>query len=180
MAIGDKRIDVWVQKYAPANLARLLDAKVRYRACGRISMTREARLSALFFYVPDFRQIVIEDPGLADPFQVGVTPINRLFNIPATEGREPRRVRIHGTVVQQVPGVFAIITDETERIRCFSPQTIRLEPDQRVDVIGFPVLRKGERIVEDATFRLVGRSPTSLLQAPRRLFWPIAAGDRHC
>ena len=97
-------------------------------------------------------------PALADPFAVPVQPILRLQQF-ASGSTLGHRVHVRGVVSFQQPGNLLYIADGPIGLRVETRQSTPLHPGDRVDVLGFTDVSDLKPLMEDATFRLIGRGP---------------------
>lgn len=163
--IEGRRLTAWMHRHTEADLNGLLDAKVRLVGVAGREYNAKGEVVDAVLYVADSRNLVVEQRGLADPFGLPATPIARLFSRPTEPGATPQRVRVQGAVVAQTLRESLTIRDDTEGIRAVTLLNTPLPKDQRVDVVGFPVIRQGERLLEDAMVRVVGAAkPTAAPQ----------------
>ncbi|HZS03617.1 MAG TPA: response regulator [Blastocatellia bacterium] len=136
----------------------LVDARVRVRgACGALFNDR-GQLVGLQIFVPGLDYVDVAEPAPADPFSRRVQPINSLLQFTPDEPLG-HRVRVQGVVVHQSQKGPLFIADETGGLFIQTDQATRVEPGDRVDVIGFAAPGEYTPVLQDATFRKLGGEP---------------------
>ncbi len=159
LLVDGKPFTAWVRKYRQEDLDQLLYATVKLEGvCGH-SYDDKGKVTGSVIYVANPQNLVQEKPGPANPFDLPVTPIRKLFNQPKPGTAAGTPVHTQGIVVSQVPGQSVTIEDGVDRIRLQSLSAQPLDINQRVDALGFPVEKVGERWMEDGFIRRVGKSP---------------------
>ena len=158
VAMGGSRRRVWVRDYNKAALGQLVDAEVRLRGvCGAL-FDQKNRIVGVLLYIPSLKDVDVTKPALADPFAVPVQPILRLQQF-ASGSTLGHRVHVRGVVSFQQPGNLLYIADGPIGLRVETRQSTPLHPGDRVDVLGFTDVSDLKPLMEDATFRLIGRGP---------------------
>ncbi|MGA2984770.1 MAG: response regulator [Terriglobia bacterium] len=158
VAMGGSRLRVWIREYDPAILGQLVDAEVRLRGvCGAL-FDQKNRLVGVLLYVPSLKEVDFTKPAPADPFAVAAQPILRLQQF-ASGSMPGHRVHVRGVVSFQQPGSLLYIADGPIGLRVETRQSTALRPGDRVDVLGFTEVSGLKPLLEDATFRLIGRGP---------------------
>jgi signal transduction histidine kinase/CheY-like chemotaxis protein len=158
VAMGGSRLRVWIRQYDPAILGQLVDAEVRLRGvCGAL-FDQINRLVGVLLYVPNLKELEVTRPAPADPFAVPVQPILHLQQYGS--GSKPgHRVHVRGAVTFQQPGSLLYIADGPIGLRVETRQSTALRLGDQVDVLGFTDVTDLKPLLEDATFRLIGRGP---------------------
>jgi signal transduction histidine kinase/DNA-binding response OmpR family regulator/uncharacterized protein YdeI (BOF family) len=141
---------------------RLIDVRVRMQGvCGSVFNQRRQLTGAnLFLPSPDW-MIALEKTAEADPFSMPATRIDSLLQFSPLSS-VGQRVRLQGVVTLQQPGQAIFIEDESGAVRVETSQPGALEPGERVDVIGFPVMGEYSPLLQDSIFR-----PTESGELPR-------------
>lgn len=132
-----------------------VDSLVTVRgACGSKLNTR-GQLSGITLHVPGRDQITILQPGPANPFEAPSTPIDKIgtFNLDLRTGR---RLKVTGIATLVAPGGVLYVQDEAGGIRIQCAELDHVELGQRVEVVGFPLLRGFSPSIEEATLRVMG------------------------
>ena len=115
-----ERIPAFVASIAdqtpPAGLA--VDAVVRLRAVVGARFNAKRQIVGIQLFIPTTREIVVESPASADPFQLPVTPSRLgLLNFAGVD-RAGRLVRIRGVVMVAREHVLDSGATPTEASRC--------------------------------------------------------------
>ena len=156
LAIGGNRLRVWIREYDRANLGQLVDAEVRLRGvCGELADPKD-RVVGVLLFVPSLKEVDVTKPAPADPFAVAPQPILRLQQY-ASGSMLGHRVHVRGVVTFQQPGSLLYIADGPIGLRVETRQSTALHTGDRVDVLGFTDVSDLKPLMEDATFRLIGR-----------------------
>ena len=169
---GFVRATFW--DYAPGDLERLIDARVRLRGNVGALFGRTEQLRGVSLFVGHASDVVvIESPP--DPFWLPPRSISSIYNYSAA-GEVNRRIRVRGVVTSYVPGRPVEMTDFTStakfryirhvlyvddgtggtRVETEQPQ--RVEPGTVIDVAGFPGVTPGRPILTNAVFRVAGQA----------------------
>jgi len=161
--------------YAPGDLDRFIDARVRLRGNVGTLFGRTEQLRGVSLFVGRTRDIVVLEPP-PEPFSIPVRSIRSIYNYSAA-GEVNRRIRIRGIVTCYIPGHPVEISDfsstarfryvrhvvyvsdggDGARIETEQPQ--RLTPGTIVDVAGFPAVTPGKPILTNAIFKVAGEAP---------------------
>ncbi len=144
-----------IREFRKEDAGRLVDSVVRIRGvCGSRFNPRKQFLG-LRLYVNDMSQVVVEQPGLEDPFQL---PITRIAAVGGSSPRNNpgRRIRIRGTVTFAQPGRALAVQDGAHSILATISQTTSVAPGAEVDIVGFPVAGPYSTELRDANFRVTG------------------------
>ncbi|MDQ8205239.1 ATP-binding protein [Pelagicoccus sp. SDUM812003] len=133
-----------------------IGANVQLRGVLEAKVDSSRRLESVVLQVPD-RNLVVEQKSVdLEPFQLPLTPIGELGSYrPFSEAERP--VRIQGTVTYHSSGKALFIQNGNEVVRAYSRNQEKLQPNDMVDVVGYP-LREGERVsLRNSIFRKIGR-----------------------
>lgn len=105
-----------------------------------------------------------------DPrFEITATPVASLPNAP------PKTlIRMAGTVKDQKPGRRLVLQDETGEAVVHSCQSLVLEPEERVEAIGYPLRTAEGWGVGQAVFRRAQKLLTSVTEV-----WALPEAERH-
>ena len=167
---GIVRATFW--DYTPADIVKLVGAKVRLTGNAGTLIDEAAQLHGVSMLINRTRDVAILEPA-DSPFSLPVQPLENLYS--HLSGREPfRRSRVTGVVTAYVPGrpltvrdttsghVFSstahvlYIQDGTGVARVETDQPTVVSPGDRVDVAGFPYVTPGKPVLKYAVFRVVG------------------------
>jgi PAS domain S-box-containing protein len=135
----------------------LVDSGVRMRGVCTPTFNKNDQISGYLLLIPDVSQIVVVEPGPADPLALPVRPIDSLLRY--TPDDTTHRVRIQGVVTLQRPGDAVFLQDETGGIYASSDQDTPLEPGDRVDVLGYVETFDSFPALYDAEYRVLEKGP---------------------
>jgi signal transduction histidine kinase len=159
--------------HSPADLTRLIDARVRLHGnVGTIFGSTE-QLRGVSLFVGRASDVeVLESPP--DPFSLPVRSIRSMYKY-STAGEVNRRIRVRGVVTGYIPGKpvelrdftstarfrfvrhVLYVHDGTGAARIETEQPLRVPPGTEVEVAGFPAVSPGKPIVTNALFKVVGQ-----------------------
>ncbi len=167
---GTVRATFW--DYAPADLERFIDARVRLRGSVGTLFTEAGQLRGVSLFVGRVSDIVVEDAA-PDPTRLRTRTIDSLYQY-SPSGEVDRRVRLRGVVTCHLPGRsmeltdystrttfkradhIVYIRDETSGARVETVQEASLRPGDIVDVVGFPAVTPTRPTLRNAILRKVG------------------------
>jgi signal transduction histidine kinase len=134
----------------------LVDARVRVRGvCLHSPDPREQQVFLPTVNSHSLDDITILRPGAAQPFNLPITPLDRLLR--TTEQREPGHlVHVRGTVTLVPPDGPLALQDATRGLRVWLREASRPQPGEEIDVVGFPEPGGYAPILRDAIWQLVG------------------------
>jgi signal transduction histidine kinase len=159
--------------YTPADLTRLIDARVRLRGnVGTIFGSTE-QLRGVSLFVGRASDVdVLESPP--DPFSQPLRSIRSMYKY-SSAGEVNRRIRVRGVVTGYIPGKpvemrdftstakfrfvrhVLYVHDGTGAARIETEQPLRVPPGTQVEVAGFPAVSPGKPILTNAVFKVVGQ-----------------------
>ncbi len=171
---GIVRATFW--DFAPEDLSRFIDARVRLRGNVGTLFGPTEQLRGVSLFVGHARDIALLEPP-PDPFSLPTRTLRSLYNYSA-DGEANRRIRVRGVVTCYVPGHPVEVSDFTSttkfrhiqhvmyvddgtggaRIETEQPQ--RVPPGAIVEVVGFPAVTPGKPIVTNAVFKVAGQAST--------------------
>ena len=170
---GILRATFW--DYAPADVDRFIDARVRMRGNVGTIFGSSAQLRGMSLFVGRTSDVVmLESPP--DPFSMPVRSIRSIYNY-SPRGEVNRRIRVRGVVTGYIPGHPVEIGDFTSRARfrfvrhvlyvddgsggarIETEQSQSVDPGTVVDVVGFPTATPGKPTLTNAIFRAAGTAP---------------------
>ena len=122
--------------------------------CSVIANDRR-QLSSIQLWVPDPFFIKIEQPGTTNLFAANLRSLGDLRRF-GFQNELNERVRTIGTVVLQQPGRYLYLQNNRDTAFALSRQADRLQPGDRVEVIGFPGHEHGKFLLREAVFRRLG------------------------
>ena len=136
--------------------AGLVDSRVRVQGVCGATFNQKSQIVGVVVYVPTLEGIQTIEAGPADPFAAPSRPIDALQTYTFT-GLPAHRVVVSGIVTAQFRGVL-YISDQTGSVDVRSSQTTRLNPGDRVEVLGFAGFVDYRPTLKDAIYRRVGAS----------------------
>jgi len=130
---------------------RLVGSKVQIRGINA-SKAVKGRIQSAQIMAPDFAEITVVEKGDPGAESLPVVPIGNLLSEP---GRwTNNRVHINGLISSYRAGQDMIVKDPTGAIRAQLVQVTPAQPDDRVDVWGFPSVSGADTILQDAYFEV--------------------------
>lgn len=178
---GFVRATFW--DYTPADLQRLIDARIRVRGNAGTLFGQTGQLRGVSIFGGPTRDVEVLAPP-PDPFSLPVRSIRSIYNY-SSEGEVNRRIRVRGVVTSQVLGRPVQVSDfptsatfrdvrhvlyvrdaeSGARIETEQPTTVR--PGDVVEAAGFPAVTPGKPILRNAVFRVIGtESPSQPMNVP--------------
>ncbi len=144
-----------------ANYSRLVDAMITLHGNAVPVVNGKQQMTGVRIVFPDLKQVKIEEPATADPFQLPALPIDRLLSYtPKIVFR--RLVRVRGTVSLQWPG-RSVCIQETAAVNGLCVQTsetAHFANGELVDIVGFPAIGGMTPTLTDARMRSAGSGQT--------------------
>jgi signal transduction histidine kinase len=122
--------------------------------CSVIANDRR-QLAGIQLWVPNDIFIKIEQPGTTNLFAANLRSLGDLRRF-GFQNELTERVRTIGTVVLQQPGRYLYLQNGRDTAFALSRQADRLQPGDRVEVIGFPGHERGKFLLREAVFRRLG------------------------
>ncbi len=167
---GVLRATFW--DYAPADIGRFIDARVRLRGNVGTIFGASAQLRGVSLFVGRTSDIVLMQSA-PDPFSMTARSIRSIYNY-SPGGEVNRRIRVSGVVTAYIPGHPVEISDftSTARFRFIrhvlyvddgtggarieTEQAEGVDPGTVVEVVGFPTATPGKPTLTNAIFRAAG------------------------
>ena len=158
LAMGDGLITAQIPNFQKRVPRRLIDSKVLIRGDCGAAFNPMNQLIGVELYAQSLNQIRVLEPANPDPFALPVLPILELqrFNPHQASGH---RVHVRGIVTLDLPGTGLYIAGKAGSLYVQTRQPSRLEPGDRVDVVGFSGIVDRHPALEDAVFQVLGRGP---------------------
>lgn len=169
LAVNGGRAEIFAALQPEAPWRPLVDAKVRARGVVFHYFNPRRQVFAFRIMVCDPGQIdVIEPAGLEPP------PLLQVGQLLQFDDQRPlllHRIRVHGVVSLHWPGEFLFLQDGPIGLLVRSRQWEPLRPGDEVEVTAFPAMGAYAGLLEDATFRKLGRKsdPTPMPTALEEL-----------
>jgi signal transduction histidine kinase len=167
---GTVRATFW--DYAPADLERFIDARVRLRGSVGTLFTEAGQLRGVSLFVGRVSDVVVLDAP-PDPASLRTRTIESLYQY-SPGGEVERRVRLRGVVTCHLPGRpveltdystqttfrradhIVYIRDDTSGARVETTQELSLRPGDIVDVVGFPAVTPTRPTLRNAILHKLG------------------------
>jgi signal transduction histidine kinase len=185
---GVVRAAFW--EYAPRDLARLIDTRVRLRGNVGTIFGPSEQLRGVSLFAGRMREMEVLEPA-PDPFSLAARPIRGIYNY-SSAGEVNRRIGVRGVVTAVVQGHpveihdftttatfryvlhLLYVKDGTGAVRIETEQTPDVQPGQVIDVAGFPGVSPGRPILRNAVFKIVGADaePAALTVAGANILAP--------
>lgn len=161
--------------YAPADLTRFIDARVRLRGNVGTLFGSTEQLRGVSLFVGRISDVAVLEPP-PDPFALPTRSIRSLYNY-SPAGEVNRRIRVRGVVTAYRPGRPIEVRDFTSTARFRYVRTVlyvddgtggvRVETEDApagrvgalVEVSGFPAVTPGKPILTNAVVKVAGEGP---------------------
>jgi len=150
IAAGGARVTVQVNEdLRPEDY---LDSEVRIQGlCFNLHNKRRQFVRA-FVQMPAGTRPLVKRPAPTEPFQAPLCPVSSLMQFHQLSAELEHRVHVRGVVLHHQPGVALWLRDRDSSLLISSAQPARLNPGDKVDVVGFPVRGSYSAALEDAVF----------------------------
>jgi len=152
------QFEVYLKDHSGLIPTSLVDARVRLHGVCGASFNTKNQLISVRLYVPSLQQVSVIEAAPTEPFSLPTLPIASLGRFSA-QGTESHRVKVRGTVSQQVPQRMLFITDATGALRIEALNPALLHPGDQVEAVGFPSSGEYSPVLKNALFRKVGSGP---------------------
>jgi GGDEF domain-containing protein len=121
--------------------------------CGTV-FNDKRQFVGLRLFVSNLAQVTIEQPSLADPFDVPLRPLGALLQF-GNRGGAIARIRARGAVTYSQPGRGLYIQDGAYGVFVQSRQVTPVAPGALLEVVGYPAAGGYSPTLDDALFRVV-------------------------
>ncbi len=134
---------------------RLVDAEIRIRGvCGAL-YNEKFQLIGILLYVPNIDQISVLRPAPTDPYQGDVQNLSTIQRF-GLQGAVGHGIHVQGTVNLQDSDWSVYIFDGKTGLRIDTAESIKFQPGDEIDVVGFPRVSGFRLVMEDAFCRRIG------------------------
>lgn len=158
-------VDVTMPREAGVDYQRLVDAKVRIRGNAVPLMNANDQFVGVHLLSPGLSVLkMIEKPPSGDPFQLPVTPIDKLLRWDQVSA-PLHRIHLRGQVTLVRPGSLVCIHDAARGVCAQTSQNTQFNIGDLVDAIGFPETENGGAALKDAAFKSSGQSTAVAVKA---------------
>ena len=172
VATEDRLVRATFWDYAPEDLTRFIDARVRLRGNAGTIFGQTEQLRGVSLFAGRIRDMVVLESA-PDPFSLPARSSRAIYNY-SSAGEVNRRIRVRGVVTARIPGRpvevsdftttatfrymlnVLYIKDATGGVRVETEQSPGVRPGQLVEVAGFPGVSPGKPILRNAVFKVVG------------------------
>ena len=118
----------------------LVDASVEIHGVCRTIFDERRRLQGVELEVPDWDQVMVREPAVANPFTLPVKAVNNLFEFQAGSG-ELHRIRLMGVVTLRSSDGSFYLQDGSGGIEIQPQGTVgAFQVGAMADVVGFPLI----------------------------------------
>ena len=151
---------LWILHFAPEDAARFIDSEVEVTGSCLHFRNHLRQPTTTRMVMNDCGEIVVLDPGAADPFAGPLIALDQLMHYSKGDTWR-RRIRIAGTVTYYEPGRVLFIQNGDFAVRTRMATGLALLPGQGVELAGF--LRIGPHTAEldHAVARVSGEGVTA-------------------
>lgn len=157
LSVDGATVTAYIHDFSGRDYERLVDATVRLDGvCGTIFNDRR-QLTGVRIFVPDLKNVVVQEPAPDDPFLVPARPLSELLQF-APFRRMDHRIRVVGTVTHQDLRLGKIyLQSGRDAAVALTKDTTKLEPGARIEVAGFVTAGQSPATLQNALVRKVGQ-----------------------
>ncbi len=152
--LGGGSIKAVVQNFAGIDYARLVDSTVSIRGVCTSNFNEKRQFVGVEMYVPDGGGITVAQHAAADPFAATAIPVRNALQF----GQGQHRVKVAGIATHQILGHSLFLQDGSDGIRIETSSKEPVEPGDKVEAVGFPVMGEYSPALEDGFFRIAGKA----------------------
>ena len=165
MATSNGRFTAICPDMPGASPESFIDCLVSVRgACATLfNQKGQLRGVQVCFHPPD--GFLVIGKGAADPFTQPLTPIQNLGRFSA-ESEPGHRVHVRGVITYIDPGQLIYVQDDSGGVMVRTPRQEHVRVGDEVDLAGFPALGQFTPILEDATYRPLGKAVADVIARP--------------
>jgi PAS domain S-box-containing protein len=156
--MGGGRVTVFLPSGPAPDLARFVDSTVEVRGVCGTWFNKLRQLFGVRLMVPRWEDIIVVGHAPPDVPSQPAQPIGTLLRF-APQGPYGHRVKVAGTVVLQQPGRAMFVQDEQHGLYVQTRQPGKLQPGDRVELVGFPEKGEYTPVLQDAVWRKTGSGP---------------------
>lgn len=157
LAMGARKLEVQIVAPGITNLPPLVNAQVRIDGLAAGYLNYKRQLIAPQLIVSQPADLHVESVPPTDPFDAPLTAFGKLLNFDPN-GISHHRVRIRGIVAHQQPGEAIFLRDDGRGLLVQTTQRGDVRPGDEIEVVGFPMMGHFSAFLEDAEFRVIGKS----------------------
>jgi diguanylate cyclase (GGDEF)-like protein len=136
---------------------RLIDSEVRMRGNAVPVFNASKQMVGARLLVPSIRQVTVVKAAGSDPFNLPIVPVSQLLQFsPGVVLRHRKRIR--GVATLFWPGRLVCIQEASRGLCIDSDSREMIRVGDTVDAVGFPGIKDLKPTLQNASFRIVGRS----------------------
>ncbi|MEI8079540.1 MAG: PAS domain S-box protein, partial [bacterium] len=158
IATGGGTLIAFVTGSTESNLAQWVDSQVRVRGVCGTWFNKRRQLFGVRLMVASPEDIVVAEPAATNALAQPAQPIGSLLRF-APHASSGHRVKVTATVVMQHPGRALFVQDDQQGLYVQTRQLGRLQPGDRVEVVGFPGNGEYTPMLQAAVWRKIGSGP---------------------
>jgi diguanylate cyclase (GGDEF)-like protein len=148
-------VQILVYDFSDAVWRRLPGDTISVRGvCGTV-FNDKRQFAGLRLFVSSLREITVERPAPANPFDLPPRPLGSLLQF-GEAGGFIQPVKVSGVVTLTQPEQGFYLQDGTQGVYVQSTQAAQVPLGSRLEVVGYPALGRYSATVDDAVFRVVG------------------------
>jgi diguanylate cyclase (GGDEF)-like protein len=155
-------VTLQVQNPAGMDGKALIDSLVRVRGVCTSSGNDKRQFVGSMLMLPNPRDLVVEQQAPKDPFAAPARPIRDILKF----GQWQHRVKVVGTVTEQIPGEAIYLQDGEDGIRVQSQSGGIVPVGAMVEAVGFPGMEEYAPALESGLFRVIGQGAP---MSPKRI-----------
>lgn len=156
IASGNGRFTALVPNVKETSLMHLVDCQVKIKGVCATWFNKQRQLFGVWIMVPRSSDIVVEKPAPTNVLNQPAQPIGSLMRFAPHGSNYGHRVKVEGTVILQQPGRALFVQDKQHGLYVQTRQSGRLQPGDRVVLLGFPEKGEYTPVLEDATWQKIG------------------------
>ena len=160
IAVDGSRLVVEIQDYVSRSEQWVGDT-VRVQGVCAALFNDNNQLIGLIIHTPSPNYIKILRSAPAEDFAIPVSPISRIQRF-TFSGTPSHRVRVEGVVTAAIANQAFYLMDQSGSVYVEANQSTRLQPGDRVDVVGFRGIVDTRPALQDAVFRRIGIAASPL------------------
>ncbi|HZQ47787.1 MAG TPA: PAS domain S-box protein, partial [Verrucomicrobiae bacterium] len=156
---GGGRLTAFVPGFTQSDPESLVDSEVRIKGVCGTWINKQRQLFGFRLMVPHREDIYVEADAPTNALAKPAQPIGNLLRFRPKSQPYERRAKVIGTVILHQEGRALFVEDELHGLYVQTRQPGRLQPGDRVELLGFPVRGNYTPILEDGVWQKVGSGP---------------------
>lgn len=159
IASGGGSFRALIPNVAKTNLMHLVDCEVQIKGVCATLFNKQRQLFGFWLMVPYANDVIIERRARSSVLKQPARSIASLMRFAPHSPDYGDRVKVAGTVILQESGHALFVQDDHHGLYVQSRQAGRLQPGDRVILLGYPENGNYTPVLEDATWQKVGTGP---------------------